>query len=222
MPSVKIDTVDGKLAVTTPYDGDFVRRARKLGGKWDGKAWLFMLPIRAQVEEALSDCYGYSVDRTEDRLTLRVTVHVDLHGSDGPVKFGPYTLARAWGRDSGARPGEDVALIEGRIRSGGSRKNWGAHVDAGSVFIIGNVPLTVAEKLRDLAVEDTYRSGWEPQSEIHAPVESAEPFSDGWGFGSDGLPSIQWERQWIDPKNRARGYRWLKPVYSPSYTIEEV
>lgn len=50
------------------------------------------------------------------------------------------SIASAWGRDSGARVGDDVAFVEGRPESGGSFKNWRSVVPAGSVVVLHNVP----------------------------------------------------------------------------------
>lgn len=50
------------------------------------------------------------------------------------VVFMGEKVAVAFDRDSGAKVAYGARMIEGKIGSGGSRKNWYCYVDEGSVF----------------------------------------------------------------------------------------
>ena len=54
-------------------------------------------------------------------------------------------MARAYGRDSGAKIGEGVVFLEGGASSGGSVKNWYTTIKKGSVFEVRDVPRAKAE-----------------------------------------------------------------------------
>ena len=68
--------------------------------------------------------------------------------------MGGKPLAIATGRDSGAKPGEGVAFIEGSPKSGGSAKNWYTIIPAGCVCEIYRVPKSKAVEL--LSEQPTY------------------------------------------------------------------
>lgn len=56
------------------------------------------------------------------------------------------TIAIAYSKNSGAKLGDDVALIKGSIYSGGSVKNWNTEIDRDTVINLYNVPVTIYEK----------------------------------------------------------------------------
>lgn len=62
-----------------------------------------------------------------------------------PLQIGSLTLARAFGRDSGARLGDGVAHLAGpKPRSGGSVKNWRTVIPGGCLLAVYNVPRAMA------------------------------------------------------------------------------
>ena len=151
---------ENEITVKAPYDATFIKHTKNLGGKWDAidRVWVFSASLKAEVDELLLDCYGYAEESANDEtVTLKLTVNTQLSANKGPVSIAHYTLARAYGRDSGAKPGENVALLDGEICSGGSMKNWESIVDAGSVFKLLNVPLWAVKKIKEEAEKETYQ-----------------------------------------------------------------
>lgn len=220
---ITLTDIDGKIAVQSPYDAAYVRHARDLGGKWDAsrRAWLFSAALRDDVLRALKVCYGYvPAEAGERRVTIQVTVHQSLSESQGPVAFGPYNLANARGRDSGARPGPNVALVSGSIGSSGSRKNWTSTVRKGAVFKIVDVAASVVDELHKIADRETFTR--------YDRVDDMD---------RDMVPTRigESEHTWMQPRTddgmpeglvRRRGdgdkYHWARPVELKTFTVEEV
>ncbi len=59
MSEVQIWEADGRILVRSPYDKEFVRGAKKLGGKWKGEAkvWAFDLDATEAVRALVGECY---------------------------------------------------------------------------------------------------------------------------------------------------------------------
>lgn len=153
----KIDVVDNAAYITTPYNPEFVGRIKAMGGKWDasGKRWKVNAQSVDVVREAMLDVYGQNdLPGTEGELVTVVVTTQDYQYADhcAYTLFGK-TIATAWGRDSGARVGEDVAFIEGKPGSGGSVKNWKTVIPSDSRFEIYNVPRAIYERDKDALPE---------------------------------------------------------------------
>jgi len=153
---------DGKeLFVTCPYSDKFVAGAKKLGGKFVKeqkddpypylrknyskkiKYWVFLPQNEEAVRKLCIDIFGTDGDTTNELVTVKTTVKTEC--TRKPVSFHGRTLASAWDRDSGAKLGEDVALLDGIITSGGSTKYWSTIVDG--TFLVHNFPKVKAEEL---------------------------------------------------------------------------
>jgi len=139
----------GKLVVDAPFCPSFVNAANRLNGDWSptAKRWYFRPGLRPQVEASLLVNYGCDGVSDPGRVDVRIealTAHVV---DQQPVSIGPVLLATAWGRDTGAKPCDDVAILHGEPRSGGSVKNWKTVVPAGVVFQVSGVYRPLAERL---------------------------------------------------------------------------
>ena len=123
--------VPGKITTFhhTPYNYLASDKCKKLGGKWDSEnnVWVFSSLVESEVEE-IDELFNF------DSIGVEITAKKDLYVGKGPVDFLGYTVARAFGRDSGAKLGDQVSCISGKFYSCGSVKNWATEVAAGSVF----------------------------------------------------------------------------------------
>jgi hypothetical protein len=137
---------NGKLIVNTPYNADFVAalKATTSSRKWDGasKTWVVNVEERSAVEKLIRTHFGVSGTETETKIII-VKSRNEISGHCDSIRVGGIPIARATGRDSGARVCDGVTLLEGNIGSGGSVKNWRTEIDAGSVFRM-TVPLDFA------------------------------------------------------------------------------
>ena len=106
-----------------------VNEARKLGGRWDAEAkvWVFSAIVSDKVDEM-------DAEYNSELVTIEATYTDSAMKYESAVTLFGYPVAKASGRDSGADLGEKVYLIKGEIDSGGSRKNWASIVRAGTVI----------------------------------------------------------------------------------------
>lgn len=128
------------------YNENLVKKCKNLGGRWDesAKAWVFSHIVEDEVDE---------LDRryNEHLVCVDIEARDDIYGIQDDVTFMGYPIARAFGRDTGAKLGENVALLDGQISSGGSVKNWTTVVRKGSTFrlIVSKVLLDECEMNSD-------------------------------------------------------------------------
>lgn len=139
-----------QLEVKCPYLPEFPPAARALGGKWnrETQAWYFDPRDEERVRELLLTTYGVdgSPQGQTDLVDLRVTFLDRKYVEREGIYLAGRLLARAYGRDSGARLGEKVVVLEGRgFGSGGSLNNWITRVEPGTVVEIRDVPRRAAE-----------------------------------------------------------------------------
>ena len=144
---VKIEKKDGKVWGESPYLPEFPEAARRLGGKWNGTHWVFDERDFDRVKELYLKFYGEDGFTPVKPVTVRVMCLDDWFSEyrTGLFLFGRM-IARGFCRDSGAKLGDDVVLLNGDIDTGGSRKHWYTVARKGSVFEIRGVPLSFMEK----------------------------------------------------------------------------
>lgn len=141
---MKIEIVDTKAYIYTPYNAEFVKAIKGIGGaRWnrDKSAWAIPADCADQAREIMRRVYGED-DRPDcgERVDVRLTFDSSVSEWQSAVTIYGKTISRAYGRDSGARCGDDVAFVEGQPESGGSVKNWTSVVPQGSIVVLHNVP----------------------------------------------------------------------------------
>ena len=149
---IEIKIKKGTLLIYTPYNAKFVSAIKKIGGaKWDSvnKCWTAPEEFVDAVREIIMEIYGYTDISENESVTLKVVFNEEAKEDRKDVTLFGKILSHATGRDSGARVGDDVAMIKGNIRSGGSVKNWVSVVEKGSTFIIKNVNKNIFKKEKD-------------------------------------------------------------------------
>ena len=153
MCNIKVTIKDGRASVFTPFNRDFVAAIRNVGGrKWDAddKCWTVPEEALPQVRQIMMDVYGETdLPDTCGSVTVKVTFKEEYSERRNDVIIFKKVIASARGRDSGARPGDDVTFLEGKPTSGGSMKNWESVVPAGAVVLLRHVPLSVWEQDKD-------------------------------------------------------------------------
>lgn len=164
MSSVQVAVTASNVVVSAPYNPDFAPRAKRLGGRWNpsGKTWGFDARDEARVRDLCRDVYGTD-GSPEELCTVRVKLSAQSCSSLAFFAFGRQ-LARAFGRDSGARLSDGVVLLSGSIGSGGSMKNP----------VIATKGCVV--EVRDVPVRAVRKACWEDDVGVH--VDSVEIVED--------------------------------------------
>lgn len=104
---------------------------RNLGGKWDNeeKSWIFSIVVSDKIDE-MEELYN----------SEQINIEISLKDNEAArcwndsVDFLGYPLAIATGRDSGAKLSHGVYLMQGKIDSYGSVKNWGTIISGNSIL----------------------------------------------------------------------------------------
>lgn len=145
---VEVKTNGEQTTVETPFRDSTVSKLKSLGGKWSAPCWVLPAMVRSEVEKYIEKVYG-STNNTEDPLVqVDVVFPEGCKDYSGSLTVGPLTIARAFGRDSGAKLSPGWAQINGGVHSGGSVKNWYATTGKGSSFR-AMIPLSLAKVLQD-------------------------------------------------------------------------
>lgn len=141
---MKITTEGGVAKVFSPYSTEFVSRIKGIGGRhWnaDEKCWEVPETEIPAVRRHMMEVFGETDLPTEgERLTLKLTFTDEMSERCQSVCLFGKEIARAWGRDSGAKVGDEVTFLDGRKpTSGGSVKNWRTVIPEGCILKLRNV-----------------------------------------------------------------------------------
>lgn len=125
MDTVKFEKTSDFYSIECPYNKDFVRRIKELGGKWtqleDGsRKWVVGPESLELARQCLREIFG--TDGTYAAKSLRMRLHVDTRVRGDYEEFGR-TLVRVMGRDNGVLPSDGVIIVSGEATSGGSMKH---------------------------------------------------------------------------------------------------
>lgn len=137
------NTQNNKIEVKTPYSALFVSRLKESIGKrkWDSekRVWVIEEEDRDALMAVLKEVFGYEDDGGE---TCDVEITLDPHYcvDRGPIMIAGVVIAKAWGRDTGAKLGENVTVLKGGFKSGGSRVNWDTRMDEETVVRVKDFP----------------------------------------------------------------------------------
>ena len=138
---MKTIIVDNKIRVKCPYDSKLPKRFRNLNGDFKIGIWEFDydLDVYEGIRQVLIEIFGWDGVGETHTVKIRATKAHSIYGL--PVTLAGFELSVARGRDSGAKCGEDVIVLHGKVSSGGSVKNWTSNVSSDAVFKIKNFPI---------------------------------------------------------------------------------
>jgi hypothetical protein len=144
---VKVTVTDTSVRVLSPYNVGFVSGARRMSGKWSSPVWVFHRNDELRVRNLCKQVYGTDGEGVADTVSVRVEFDGSEDGHQEPITVGGRVVARAFGRDSGAKLGDGVVVEKGGFNSGGSVKNWRTEVTGGTVVVIHDFPRGKAESM---------------------------------------------------------------------------
>ncbi|MCI7303070.1 MAG: hypothetical protein SOR93_14120 [Clostridiales Family XIII bacterium] len=145
---MKIEVKENKAYIYTPYNPEFVHQVKQIGGaRWNAseKAWTVPQDMVEPVREIMLEVYGETDVKAVEKAKVKLIFKEEIYEHCSPVCILSKVIAKAYGRDSGATVGDDVAFIKGSATSGGSAKNWYSVVEKDSEVILNNVPASFLE-----------------------------------------------------------------------------
>ena len=151
-------TQDGKIAVTSPFNPNFITKIKAAGAKWDAESETWQLDA-ANIETAraiMREVYGRDDQEVGETVSVRVTLLQAVSALQAPVVLFGRTIASARGRDTGARLGDGVCFEKGEPTSGGSAKNWRTVIPVSSVIILHDVPRAFVDAERANPMKNIY------------------------------------------------------------------
>jgi len=152
LPQIRVVSEGERLRVRSPYHPAFPPEARKLGGKWNGREWVFDPRLEEQVRDLLTRIYGwdgaYPVLIADARVILD-RLPEEWRGDRSLWLLGRELACRP-GRDAEVKLGPGVALVKGGFAlSGGSRKHPALAWKEGTVLLVLDVPVAKIEAVRE-------------------------------------------------------------------------
>ena len=148
-----IITDNNQAEVYTPYNSNFVTSIKKQIGsaRWDSSKKCWVVPDRSVefIREIMEKVYGETDIAPQEHIDVKVKFNEDVYCTCEPLVLFARNIVIAYGRDSGAKVGEGVELVEGNISSGGSMKNWKTQIQKGTVLIIRDVCKTLIDDFND-------------------------------------------------------------------------
>jgi len=149
MTPVAIETTGATTRVRSPYNSLFVAFAKSRGGRWDAtsRAWVFDARDESAVRDECLRVYGNDGTRSASLVDLRISWPEGGHASCEALGIAGRTIAAATSRDSGARQGEGVVVLEGGFRSSGSARNWRTEALPGTVVVVRDLPRPLVESI---------------------------------------------------------------------------
>ena len=107
---MKIEENGEKACIYTPYNPDFVREIKKIGGaRWNGSAWEIPSSRINIAREILRRVYGEDDVSDVEKVDIKLTFEEEVKTSEmGGVTLYGKCIAVAYSRDGGAKVGDDV------------------------------------------------------------------------------------------------------------------
>ena len=154
---MKIETHGNKIFIYSPYNSEFITKIKKIGGaRWnpDESCWMAPLNMIDTVRCILREVYGEDDLHSSEKIGLRLTFLKSMSEERSGIEMFGKSIAKAYGRDSGARVGNDCAFEVGSPVSGGSTKHWMTTIPEGCVVLIHNVSKPIYDKRIGSILED--------------------------------------------------------------------
>lgn len=143
---MKIIKDGNEIKVESPYNENFVARAKEIGGKWSKPYWVFTERVEERLNEILIAVYGEGFEKVD---TVDIEIDLDAYMSYGAheVTFKGLTIARRVYRDSSVIISENAFVNAGAFeKSGGSRSNPRVTWNPGTTVVV-SVPKTLVGDL---------------------------------------------------------------------------
>lgn len=142
---MKVVIENGKMKVESPYNKEFVARAKQLGGKWSAPYWVFSEDNEDFVRTALMAIYGEDGTPSE---TVKIDVRLEDKYYGQEIIVAGRCIARRRGRDSAVSMENGAILVSGGFEGrGGSVRRPSIDKPKGETIIRVSVPKKALENI---------------------------------------------------------------------------
>lgn len=152
---ISLQIVQDKFKVMSPYNQEFIAKARRYHGRWKTDRWWFDDTALDMIREILVEMWNTTGEVPYENCCLLIQNHTKS-APRGPVYLFHRMIARSYGRTSKTILGTDIHYIGGKVRPGGNWVNWETRLIE-ATFEIRNFPLP-ATLLPD--VQQAIAAGW--------------------------------------------------------------
>lgn len=150
---MKVIIENKEIKVESPYNRDFIARAKQIQGRWSSPYWIFPEENREEIKELLIECYGECdilYNSSDELNTVTLEINLDKYREEkGELKLGSMVLLSRPLRDRSVSFAPNVMLIKGGFaKSGGSWKNPRLQANAGTIIRAKKFQKSSTAKLR--------------------------------------------------------------------------
>lgn len=149
--SITTNTETRKAYVKTPYNGEFVKKIKFIGGaKWRSQERAWEIPAEAvsEARDILKDVFGETDIDAVEKVTVRLrTLTMIQEPASKGVRICGKEVCRAYGRDSGAIIGNEVSFTGNMPYSGGSAGHPDVIIPENAIITLYNVPEQLTEAI---------------------------------------------------------------------------
>ncbi len=142
---INVTVNDSYIKVVSPYNKDFVAKARRTGGRWnaDQKAWIFDARDENRVRRLLADVYGTDGHDAGETVTVRIDASKFYNNQE--IIVGGVTIVKRHRRDEEPRLAENAVIVEGSFDWRGGSQKYPLLDDNDAIIEVRDIPRTVAE-----------------------------------------------------------------------------
>ncbi|KMY23331.1 hypothetical protein ACU19_05000 [Actinobaculum suis] len=157
MENINIVETQNQIAVTSPYNPEFIREAKNIYGRWNPqkKAWVFKEDYREELYDILKEVYGWVPVTSGKTVNVRVTLTAE-NADDQTVYFAGQQIAWRRGRDARVSLAENVVRKEGEFAPHGGSMRYPCVIDPKNKWA---EPVTL--KIKGIPVEALAAAGLE-------------------------------------------------------------
>ena len=145
-----VDADTPQIEVITPYHRKYTRDARKIGGRWKNRAWVFPELKRGRVINLIRKHYGIDLSLPYEEALCEISAEAVASNPCEDLKIGAVSIARAFENKRGGKTfvkiliKPEIELIEGDVSS--IRKGGDVCIVAHKATFRLMLPKTIAEQ----------------------------------------------------------------------------
>lgn len=140
--NITMEEKDGKLVIQIPPTAEDARAMLKaLGGKWNPStySWELSPAAREKAAKILWSNFGGYNSYMRNGWSVTLEAEEDVRAGCRSISFFGREILIGRGRDSGARPGADVLILDDKVSTGGSVRYWETRAAKGTVVRVENL-----------------------------------------------------------------------------------